>query len=177
MSRRVFAQVRRGPMDNTAICVYPWELPILELIHGQGVEEVTLEQMAAIKEGVVKVERQKLKKLKNLRARYAPDLMGQLELMVYVDPEEDPAKDPAAEYNRLVDKYGADKEFPVPVIERIFGQFGSGAFTAKVQEFADDTAPMPQVLKQMIADAAAEAEAEEEEQLPAPRRRSVRKAA
>lgn len=173
MSRRVFVRVRRGAMDNTAICVYPWELDILALVHGQEITEVSIEEMSTVKEGVAKIENQKLKKLKNLRAEYAPGLRGQLELMAYVDPEADPANDPAGEYERLVNKYGMDKEFPVPCVERVFGQFSSGAFTSKVKSFAKDSAPMPEVLRQMLADQAAEID---EVQVATPPRRAKKAA-
>jgi len=170
MSRRIFARVSRGPMDKTAVCVFPWELAILMLVHNGDVEEVSIEEMATQKEGVVKVETQKLKKLKNLKADYPPTLAEQLELMCYVDPEQDPALDPQGEYNRLVEKYGMDKDVPFPVATRIYGEFGSGAFEAKVKEFAEDSIALPAVLKKMAADQAAEDALDE----PAPAPKSAR---
>lgn len=156
MSRRVFVRVRRGPMDNTAICIYPWEMDILHLVHGQEISEVSIDEMVNQKEGVVKVEKQKLKKLPNLKASYAPDLRGQLEMMAYVDPEEDPANDPQGEYNRLADRYGMDKELPIACVARVYGEFSSGAFTAKVKSFAKDRQPKPEALKAIEAQYAAE---------------------
>lgn len=129
-------------MDNTAVCVFPWEMDILRLVHDGHVEEVSIEVMSNQKEGVAKIEKLKLKHTN----RRAPDIAGQLELMVYVDPEDDPCNDPAAEYNRLGALYGMDKEFPIPCVERIYGQFTSGAFTTKLAEFAKDRAPRPAVL-------------------------------
>jgi hypothetical protein len=143
MTQRIFVNVRRGPMDNTAICVYPWELPILELVHLNSVEQVSIETMATQKEGVAKIEKIKLKHTQHP----APDLRSQLEAMAWVDPEEDPAKDPGAEYERLAGKYGMDKDFPMPCVERIYGPFGSGAFEAKVKEFAKVRGPKPAWLK------------------------------
>lgn len=144
MSRRIFCVVRRGPMDNTAVCVYPWEKPLLEHVHLNNVEEVSIEHMATQKEGVIKVEKLKLKHTESR----APDLRAQLDAMAYVDPEEDPANDPAAEFNRLAEKYGMDSQFPMPVVERIYGSFQEGgAFTAKVKEFAKDRAPKPAHLR------------------------------
>lgn len=145
MSRRVFVNVGRGMTDKTPACVYPWEIEILALVHGQEITEVSIEQMCSMPHDV-KIEKQKLKKLSQLKQKYAPDLRGQLELMAYVDPDEDPANDPAAEYNRMAEKYGPDKDFPVAVVERIYGQFSSGAFTAKLKEFAQDRTPRPAVL-------------------------------
>jgi hypothetical protein len=60
--------------------------------------------MATVKDGVVKKEKVKFK----YDGRPGPDLRQQLEVMAYVDPEDDPALDPAGEYSRLVDKYGMD---------------------------------------------------------------------
>lgn len=142
MSRRLFVRVRRGPMDNTAVCVFPWEVAILQLIHQQDVDEVSIEQMANQKEGVVKVEKLKLKH----SDLPAPDIRSQLEAMVYVEPDEDPANDPATEYNRLVEKYGMDKDVPFPCVSRIYGEMSSGAFEAKLREHAKDRAPRPKHL-------------------------------
>jgi hypothetical protein len=143
VSRRIFVNVRRGPMDNTAICVYPWELPCLELVHMNSVEEVSIDQMATTKDGRVKVEKLKLKHTEVP----APDLRSQLEAMVYVDPEDDPANDAAGEYERLAGKYGMDKDFPMAVVERIYGAFSSGAFEAKLKEFGKDHAEKPTFLR------------------------------
>ena len=144
MSRRVFVNVRRGPMDNTAVCVYPWEVPLLQHVHLNNVEEVSIEAMANQKDGVVKVERLKLKHTD----KPAPDLRAQLEAMAYVDPEDDPANDPAAEFNRLAEKYGMDRDFPMPVVERIYGSYQEGgAFEAKLREHAKERIPKPAHLR------------------------------
>lgn len=143
MSRRVFVRVRRGPMDNTAVCVFPWEMDILQHIHMQEVTEVSIDEMANQKEGVVKVEKVKMKHSKVA----PPSLREQLQIMAYVDPEEDPANDPAAEYQRLADKYGMDKDLPMPVVSRIYGEFSSGAFEAKLKQFSKDNQPKPAFLK------------------------------
>ncbi len=144
MSRRVFVNVRRGPMDNTAVCVYPWEIALLQHVHLNNVEEVSIERMATQKEGVIKVQKIKLKHTE----KPAPDLRSQLEAMVYVDPEEDPANDPSAEYGRLADRYGMDKDFPMPVVERIYGPYAEGcAFEAKLKEHAKDHAQKPTFMR------------------------------
>lgn len=145
MTRRVFVNVGRGMTDKTPACVYPWEVEILAQVHGQEVVEVSIDQMCSMP-GAAKVEKLKLKKLAQLKQKYAPNLREQLELMAYVDPDEDPANDPASEYNRMVEKYGMDKEFPIPIVERIFGTFSSGAFTAKLKEFAGDKQERPKLL-------------------------------
>ncbi|TAK84371.1 MAG: hypothetical protein EPO20_14890 [Betaproteobacteria bacterium] len=146
MSRRVFVRVRRGPMDNTAVCVFPWEMPILQLVHMQEVTEVSIDEMATQREGVVKVEKLKLKHTD----KPAPDLRSQLEIMAYVDPDEDPVNDPASEYERLVNKYGMDKDLPIPCVTRIYGEYAEGgAFAAALEKHAKNRLPKPAALKAM----------------------------
>jgi hypothetical protein len=142
VSRRVFVTVSRGMTDKTAVCVFPWEIDILSLVHGQEIKEVSIESMCSM-EGAVKVEKHKLKH-SNVQP---PELRHQLEIMAYVDPEEDPANDPAAEYGRMVDKYGMDKELPIPCVARVYGEFSSGAFAARLKDHAKDRMPKPAALK------------------------------
>lgn len=143
MSRRVFVTVKRGMTDATAVCIFPWEIPLLAHIHGQEIAEQSIEQMSTVKDGVVKKEKIKFK----YQGLDGPSLRHQLEVMVYVDPEEDPALDPATEYQRMADKYGMDKDLPIPVVTRVFGEFSSGAFEAKLKEFAKERLPKPNLLK------------------------------
>jgi len=142
LSRRVFVTVSRGMTDKTAVCVFPWELDILSLVHGQEIKEVTIDQMCDL-QGAVKVEKQKMKHSKVV----PPDLRSQFEIMAYVDPEEDPALDPAAEYERMANKYGMDKELPIACVTRVYGEFSSGAFTSRLEKFAKDRLPKPAALK------------------------------
>jgi hypothetical protein len=51
------------------------------------------------------------------RSTRRPDLRAAARNHGYVDPEEDPANDPAAEYDRLADKYGMDKDLPMPCVD------------------------------------------------------------
>jgi hypothetical protein len=143
MTVRVFMLVRRGKMDETPVCVYPWEKPILELIHGQDIEFVTIDDMAEVRDGVAKIELAKL----NYSKFHGPSLKQQLEGMAYVNPEADPAKDPASEWNRLIEKYGADEELPLPVVERVYGAFDGGRFTAVLETFGKESMPKPAHLK------------------------------
>lgn len=138
MSRRIFVTVTRGMTDKTSVCIFPWEIDVLALVHGQEIKETSIDDMASM-QGAVKVEKTKFKHSKD----GGPDLRAQLEAMCYVDPEDDPCNDPAAEYNRLGEKYGMDKEFPVACVERVYGRFESGAFTAKLQEFAEERIEKP----------------------------------
>jgi hypothetical protein len=134
MSRRIFAVIGRGMTDKTAVCVFPWELAILQLVHNDSVEEVTIEKLCDVKQGAIKTEKIKLKHTQHP----APGLREQYEIMAYVDPEEDPAKDPQTEYDRLANKYGMDKDFPMPCIERVYGPFGAGNFKRALEEHAED---------------------------------------
>lgn len=143
MSRRVFAVIGRGMTDKTAVCVFPWELAILQLVHAQEVIEVPIEDMVKMKDGVVKVEKQKTKHSQNP----PPDLRQQYEIMAYVAPDEDPALDPGAEYQRMADKYGMDKDLPMACVSRVYGEFSSGGFTKVLAEHATDRAPKPTYLK------------------------------
>jgi hypothetical protein len=143
MTTRIFLNVPRGPMDATAVCVYPWEKPILEMVHGQEVREVTIDDMSNIKEGVIRKEKIKFK----YDGLAGPDLRQQLEAMAYVDPEEDPAADAATEYNRLAEKYGMDKEFPMLIVERVYGRYESGAFDKVLADYAKERMPKPAHLK------------------------------
>ena len=42
--------------DKTAVCIYPWEKPILEQIHGGAVDEASIDEMCSLK-GSIKVEK------------------------------------------------------------------------------------------------------------------------
>lgn len=142
MTTRIFLNVKRGMTDATAVCVYPWEKRLLEHIHGPEVEEVSVEKMSEIK-GFIKKEKVKFK----YDGVPGPDLRQQLEGMVYVDPEEDPALDPAAEYARLEGVYGMDAEVKMSVVTVIYGHLDSGGFEKLLQEFAKQKAPKPVHMK------------------------------
>lgn len=142
MSRRVFVTVSRGMTDKTAVCVFPWELDVLALVHGQEIKEVSIDAMCNM-DGAVKIEKHKLKHAKV----QPPELRHQLEIMAYVEPDQDPANDPAAEYNRMIEKYGMDKELPIPCVTRVYGEFSSGAFVARLKEHARERMPRPAALK------------------------------
>lgn len=161
-------------MDKTAICIFPWEMDVLQLVHGQEINEVSIDEMVSMN-GAVKVEKQKLKKLPELNQDYAPDMRAQLEAMCYVDPDEDPANDPASEYNRLIGTYGMDKDFPVPCVERVYGQYTGPkcAFAAKLREHADDRAPKPAHLKAEDGEAASPADMSRQELRVALKQRGI----
>jgi len=137
LTRRIFVNVSRGMTDKTAVCVFPWEKAILEQIHGGEVEEVSIDEMCALK-GAIKVEKTKFKReLPDGAERdKAPDLRAQFEAMVVVPEDEDPSADPDAEYGRLVDKYGMDKDINMPVVTVVYGRVESGGFAAAIKAAA-----------------------------------------
>lgn len=140
MSRRIFATVKRGPMDATAVCIFPWELQILQHIHGDEVKEVSIDALCSM-EGAAKIE--KLKPKRAGAVLNGPDTREQMEAMVYVDPEMDPANDPGAEYGRLSQLYGMDAELPITVVARIYGEPNSGTFEKVLATYAKDVAKKP----------------------------------
>lgn len=148
MSRRIFVTVTRGMTDKTAVCVFPWEKPILELIHGGDVREVSVDEMCSL-QGAIKVEKAKVNR--QLEDGGKPEeglsLRQQLEAMTVVEGENDPADDPGGEYERLVNKYGMDKEIPLPCVTRVYGEFNSGAFTAALKQAQRATVAAPKAEK------------------------------
>lgn len=144
--KRIFVQVSRGMTDKTAVCVFPWEMAILSQIHGGDVEEVSIDSMCALK-GAVKVQKNTYKRAYGTDGdpppEVAPSLRKQLEAMAHVPDDESPVADPESEYGRLADKYGFDKEMPIPVVTRVYGEFMSGAFTAALKQAAESQVDQP----------------------------------
>jgi hypothetical protein len=124
-TQRVLCHVRRGPTDTTPYICYRHELPILEEIFGEGnVEEVRdtdpdgrklLRQALKAKGPVVFVEHETAE--------------GDVEA---VAKHYDPADDPREEYNRLTQVYGMHREVNMSVVEKVYGPFREGRFTAAV---------------------------------------------
>lgn len=135
MTKRIFVNVSRGMTDKTAVCIFPWEKQLLEHIHGGEVEETTIAAMCALGDAV-KVQKNAFKRADGEVSETAPTLKQQLEAMIVVPDDEDPLQDPEAEYSRLVDKYGMDKDMPLPVVSRVYGELNSGAFAAALKDTA-----------------------------------------
>lgn len=135
MLQRIFVNVKRGLTDNTAVCVYPWEMPIMQEIHGGSVTEVSIEEMCDLKspKSVKKL------KLKNPKADAPLTLRQQLEAMAKVDPEESPLQDPEGEYNRLVERYGMHLTVAVPNVEKVFGSYPG--FRRALADYAKGNVP------------------------------------
>lgn len=119
---QVLVTVRRGLTDSTPVLVYPWEVPILERIHGEGNvnEENTKETERWLRLTGVNQPSDTVKETHG----------GQIKTI----PAYDPSIDIAAEYMRMVNKYGMDPDRPMPVVEFCYGLARSGQFEAAVLE-------------------------------------------
>jgi hypothetical protein len=129
--------------DKTAVCVFPWELQILQLVHADSVEEVTIDKLCDVKQGAIKVEKIKLKHTEHP----APGLREQYEIMAYVDPEEDPAKDPRFGVRPAREQVRHGQGLPDAVHRAGVRALGAGNFKRALEEHADDVAPKPTYLK------------------------------
>lgn len=135
-TKRIIMTIHRGPMDATAVCVYPWEKPLLEEVHKGGANEQSIEDMCKL-HGPVSVKKQKLPYAADGKKAYAPDLREQLEGMCAVAEDDDPAQDPAAEFARLGAKYGMHPEVKMLVVERVYGS--EALFRRMLREFQKAT--------------------------------------
>lgn len=154
MLQRIFVTVKRGLTDNTAVCIYPWEKPIMQEIHGGSVTEVSIEEMSDLKNPI------SVKKLKhkNPKTEDAPNLRAQLEAMMKVDPEESPLQDPEGEYGRLVERYGMHLTVAVPNVEKVFGSYPNfrralaDYAKGRLPEFLDVSGPITEGEKKSLAE-------------------------
>ncbi|MCC7144243.1 MAG: hypothetical protein IT349_19280 [Candidatus Eisenbacteria bacterium] len=122
---RVMVNVKRGPTDETPYICFRHEIPILEEVFGEG--------------NVVEVTDTDPDGRKLMRA--AMKAKGPV---VFVDTENaegdtdtlakhyDPSEDPREEYNRLAQVYGMHRDVNMSVVEKVYGQFREGRFTAAV---------------------------------------------
>lgn len=132
MSYRIFMLLDRGPMDKTAICVFPWEKPLVEEVHRGNATEVSLDKIATLegsptikklKAPVAEKDGRKLDPVPGLREQYAA--------MLVVPEEEDPKHDMVAEYNRLAGRYGMHHSVALPVVEKVYGSVRNFIMLAK----------------------------------------------
>jgi hypothetical protein len=151
MIQRVFMNIKRGMTDNTTVCVFPWEKPILEEIHGGNAEQVSIDEMCSLR-GAVKV---KELKLKHETSEKGLDLRAQLEAMARVLPDQNPLDDPEAEFNRLVQRYGMHMDVNLPNVTKVFGSFGN--FRVALRDYARGRVPA------MFEEASSPIDVEEEE--------------
>ena len=129
MTYRVFVNVNRGIMDSTAVCVFPWEVLLLEEIHGEQAQMTNPEEMSAIR-GARSIKA--IKMPYNEEADPVLPLKEELIARQRVAPGDDPLHDPASEYERLVSLYGMDKELPMPVVKKVYGSPSQFAQSVKI---------------------------------------------
>lgn len=135
MIQKVFMLIQRGLTDRTPVCVWPWEQPILEEIHGGNAQPVTLDELCDL-QGAAKVT--KLKML-HKEAELGPSMREQYEAMVKVDPETNPLADPEAEFVRLVELYGMHVNVKMPNVEKVYGSLAN--FRSAMRDYARGRTP------------------------------------
>lgn len=121
-TQRIFMTIDRGPMDKTAVVVYPWEKPLLEEVHKGGASEVTLDQLCEM-HNPRKVVKQKMPYAADADCKKdnVPDLRAQYITMQSVAEDEDPCLDPGSEFARLCGKYGMHPDVKMLVVEKVYG--------------------------------------------------------
>lgn len=122
MSYRIFMNVNRGMTDATPVCVFPWEEPLMQELHGEAAQRVSIDEMCAIR-GAKSVQTIKLPvsvKMKK-KAELPPDTRGQLVAMCIVPDDTDPKHNIAGEYARLEQKYGMHPKINLTVVGKVFG--------------------------------------------------------
>lgn len=131
---KVFMLIQRGLTDKTPVCVWPWEQPILEEIHGGNAVAVTIDEMCDLKTPV---------KVKEIKLRHStekiPGLRQQLEAMVKINPEANPLDDPEAEYARLENCYGRHLQVNLPNVTKVYGSIGN--FRRAMRDYANGRVP------------------------------------
>lgn len=139
--KKVFMLIKRGLTDNTPVCVYPWEVPILNEIHAGNAQLVTIDQLCDLKGGVAKEIKPKKREVNGrvFTADRSPTLREQFESLTKVDPELNPLKDPAAEFARLCALYGMHTDIPLPNAEKVYGSLVG--FRAAMKEYAAGRSP------------------------------------
>jgi hypothetical protein len=156
MLKRIFILVSRGMTDATAVCVFPWERPLVEEIHGGNAQVVSIDQLCN-RDGVSKI--QDVRKVVKLPTRLnkegeemVPDAgmtpRQQYERMTVVADIDNPMHDTASEWGRMIEKYGMHPEIKMMVVEKIYGNqtnfrkcmrdFAAGRTPEFLQDVDDD---------------------------------------
>lgn len=147
MLKRIFMTVRRGTMDATAVCVMPWEKPLVEELHGGNAEIVTIDKLCN-REGVSKTQAvDKVIKLpvridqkgNEVKSEVGLSQREQLERMLIVLPEDNPMDDPIGEFARMEQKYGMHPEVKLSVVEKVYGNVRQ--FRLCMRDFAAGRTP------------------------------------
>jgi hypothetical protein len=126
---QVLVLVARGVTDRTPTLVWPWEVPILEIIHGEGnvVEsdhEETREFMARTKVHVLPPAR--LRETEDKTNISQPDAFN-------------PANDVPGEWERLSSKYGMHGEVKMSNVQMVYGALREGRFEEAVMAHCKPT--------------------------------------
>ena len=120
--KSVLVMVNRGITDKTPALVFPWEVPILEVIHGEGNIEPCEhpETIKLLKRTKVDTNTVTVVETASGEKRESPMYM--------------PEDDISGEYARLMGKYGMHIEVNVPNVEYVYGRLQTGQFEAAVLE-------------------------------------------
>lgn len=132
---KVFMLIQRGLTDRTPVCVFPWEQPILEEIHGGNAQPVTIDGLCDL-QGASKVTKMKML---HPKAEEGPTMREQYEAMVKVDAETSPLNDPEAEFGRMVEVYGMHVNVKLPNVEKVFGS--PAGFRKAMRDYAHGNVP------------------------------------
>lgn len=154
-SKRVLALIQRSgkgghTTDNTPVVVWDHELEILAEVHGTMPEviddggEVLVDQTVKVGiDNVPKVDSTgkvtDIVKVRVPRSELVMRRVRELGLGRLFDG------DPQEEYARLEAIYGLHPEQKVPYVEKIYGRFSSGAFTARLGVVALEDLPMHEI--------------------------------
>lgn len=117
MSKRVLALVRRSGggtsiTDTTPTVVYEHEVPLLEVIHGEGAVDVIQDTDQLLDPEVRKDRAKQIEHIVNVN-KLGQEFEG----------------DAREEYQRLSIKFGMCADVPQLVVEKVYGVFAEGRFT------------------------------------------------
>jgi hypothetical protein len=121
MLTKVFVLIQRGITDRAVRCVWPWEQPILEEIHGGSAQPITIDELCELK-GAASVKKVKML---HKKAEDGLTMREQYEAMAKMDPERNPLSDPEQEWGRLIECYGMHVNVKLPNAEKVYGSFGN----------------------------------------------------
>jgi hypothetical protein len=143
VSRRVLVNIKRDQTTSTPRVVWAHEVPILELVWGEG--NVSVVDAEDIDQGFVR--------------KAAPDMMPHNKTQDDFRPPSESlclgwayTGDPRQEYDRLGEIYGNVPDTRTPHVEAAYGRFNSGLFARTLGKPTLEDLPEGQ-LRQMLLDA------------------------
>lgn len=132
---QVLVLVSRGVTDRTPSLVWRWEIPILEVIHGEG--NVTECDHQETIEFMGRTQVHVLHPPKPLERNAAGEQVDRTNI---ARPDAfNPANDVGQEYERLSSKYGAHSELKMSNVEYCYGPLREGRFEEAVLEHCAPT--------------------------------------